>query len=81
MSRYAEYYSPYAPETCSEEGHVPGCAGAAGGEHEYVVTRKDVLRRLNAMRCEVCGHRLDDLGGCDSCAADREAQEWDDAAG
>jgi len=28
---------------------------------------------LNAMRCEVCGHRLDDMDGCDSCAADREA--------
>ena len=22
--------------TCSEDGHVPGCAGASGGDHELV---------------------------------------------
>lgn len=40
-----------------------------------------VKTRMNAMRCPVCGHRLDDMDGCDSCAADREAAEtegWDD---
>jgi hypothetical protein len=34
-----------------------------------------VSKMLNEMRCRVCGHRLDDMGGCDSCAADREAEE------
>jgi hypothetical protein len=47
--------------------HVPGCPCRAGGDAEYVTLR------LNAMRCVVCGHRLDDMDGCDSCAADREA--------
>lgn len=37
-----------------------------------------VTVRLNAMRCEACGHRLDDMGGCDSCAADLEAFGWSD---
>lgn len=27
---------------------------------------------LNALRCVVCGHRLDDMDGCDGCAADLE---------
>ena len=52
-------------------GHEPGCPGAVGGDH--------VVLRMNAMRCTECGHRLDDMGGCDSCAADREAEGWMDA--
>ena len=67
----SEYYSPYAPEQCSEDGHVPGCAGAAGGEHEFIV------KPLDATRCVECGHRLDEMGGCDSCTADREAAEFE----
>lgn len=35
----------------------------------------DVTKRLDAMRCVVCGHRLDGMAGCDSCTADREAAE------
>jgi hypothetical protein len=52
--------------TCPDD-HVPGCPGPFGGDHEYVVLP------MNAMRCSDCGHRLDDMGGCDSCAADIEA--------
>lgn len=35
----------------------------------------DITKRLDAMRCVVCGHRLDGMSGCDSCAGDREAAE------
>lgn len=64
----AEYLAPYRAEQCHEDGHVDGCPGKAGGDHEYVKLP------LNAMRCAVCGHRLDDMGGCDSCAFDRWAE-------
>jgi hypothetical protein len=30
----SEYLAPYLPQTCSEEGHVDGCPGKAGGDHE-----------------------------------------------
>lgn len=60
------------PETCSDAAHIPGCPCQAGGDAEFVTLP------LNAMRCEVCGHRLDDMDGCDSCAADLEAFGWSD---
>ena len=60
-------------DVCSMLGHVPGCPGRAGGEHEFAPVY--VTKRMDAMRCIVCGHRLDEMGGCDSCAADREAAE------
>ena len=59
---------------CIEAGHVDGCPGREGGDHELkFVGGPFVSLPMNAMRCVVCGHRLDDMGGCDSCAADIEA--------
>lgn len=46
---------------------VPEVITLPASRDEYVVVP------LNAMRCSACGHRLDDMGGCDSCAADLEA--------
>jgi hypothetical protein len=66
------------PETCAEDGHIDGCPGRAGGDHEAkFVGGPFVSLPLNAMRCVVCGHRLDDMGGCDDCAGDREAAMWE----
>lgn len=71
-------FSEYAPEQCHETGHVDGCVGAAGGDHEMAfVGGPFISKPLDATRCVECGHRLDDMGGCDSCASDREAAEWD----
>lgn len=62
----------YDPEVCRERGHVDGCPGRAGGDHELAfVGGPFVSLPMNAMRCVVCGHRLDDMGGCDSCTSDK----------
>ncbi len=29
-----EYRAPYLAETCFEPGHIAGCPGKAGGDHE-----------------------------------------------
>lgn len=62
--------------TCDIPGHVDGCPGYAGGDHELkFVGGPFISKPLDAMRCRKCGHRMDDMYGCDSCAADREASE------
>lgn len=42
------------PETCHAEGHIPGCAGRAGGDHEYLTSA------LSMLRCSECEDLLDD---------------------
>jgi hypothetical protein len=42
----ADLYSPEVEAlsedmTCHEEGHVPGCAGGAGGDHELAETESE----------------------------------------
>lgn len=68
-----------ASADCRRLGHIDGCPGAAGGDHELKFTGGPFISKpLDATRCVVCGHRMDDMGGCDSCAADREAEETED---
>lgn len=73
MSYVQTVHDPEARgQMCSDDAHVKGCPCESGGDPEYVVLP------LNAMRCVVCGHRLDDMGWCDGCMADKEAALWGD---
>lgn len=58
---------------CSEQGHVPGCPGAAGGDHEFdlhaaIVEQRTaggyVIAPLSMLRCSECGDLLDAYGCC-----------------
>ena len=45
-----------ASADCREAGHIDGCPGAAGGDHEV---------RVSYLRCSECGDLLDGYGRCE----------------
>lgn len=54
------------PEPCTLPGHVPGCPGRAGGDHEYTPDKAGRLAR-----------QLDDLPGPQDAAAREEDRRFE----